>query len=405
MNGGNSITAPRLLCISNGPVPPSQDLALDCYTYLSDIAQGEVLYPIWGKSPASLPEHLRHTFPHHRVGRFTYHFKQLEDLPALVRPFAKLLFFNRQGLQLHRAQKFDAIFVYGTSGTGVAGVILKWLTGAKLIVELPNVPEDAHRFRALKSDLVTRLKSFLSRALFYFVCRSADCVKMFYPWQLSKFPSLQEKRTVVFINFVPVSRINAVTTACDGNYILSVGFPWHVKGFDILIRAFKTIAPHFPDYKLKLIGFMPDRRHLLELADGSPQIELLDPMPYIEAQRQISGCTVYVSASRTEAAARVIIEAMSARKPVIASAVGGSPHLVKDGECGLLFESENVEELAAKLSQMLLDSGLRERLAERAHERVNSHFDERAYVRSFQKMLEEVGVEPKASFHPAQIEQ
>jgi glycosyltransferase involved in cell wall biosynthesis len=93
---------------------------------------------------------------------------------------------------------------------------------------------------------------------------------------------------------------------------------------------------------------------------------------------------------------------MAARKAIVASAVGGIPYYIQDNDNGLLFESENIEDLAAKLSRLLLDSEIRKRLAERAHERVKSYFDERAYVRAFQKMLQELGVETMASLLSAQ---
>jgi len=389
----------RILYISNGVDFPEKDPILDPFHYLSEIGEGEVLYPIYHKN--ELPEHLRLSFPLFQVGRFTYHLARVPKSRGLLRTLWKAYFYLRTGLRLQRERPFDAIICYGTNATGICGVLLKWITGAKLIVEIPNAPENNFRFDTQEVTLPTRVKRRAAHLSFLAVCSVADCMRVLYPWQLSRYPSLQNKRTVVSQSLVPVNRIKASQIPCDRNYLLSVGYPWHIKGFDVLIRAFKAIAPNFPDYKLRLVGFMPDPEHLIELADGSPQIELLPPLPYLETQRQMSECTVYVSASRTEGVARVLIEAMAARKPIIASAVGGSPHLIKDNECGMLFESENVDQLSEKLAQMLSDSHLRERLAKRAYDVVQLHFDERAYVRAFQKMLE---VEPTVSPIPAQSE-
>jgi starch synthase len=50
-----------------------------------------------------------------------------------------------------------------------------------------------------------------------------------------------------------------------------------------------------------------------------------------------------------------VAEAMSAGTPVVASRVAGIPYMVDDGRSGLLFENENVDELAGKLEQLLRD--------------------------------------------------
>jgi glycosyltransferase involved in cell wall biosynthesis len=227
----------------------------------------------------------------------------------------------------------------------------------------------------------------LANLLLLLVGTAADCFKLLYPWQLKRYPSLQKKRAAVFHDFVPVSTI--VPTPGE-RYILLVGYPWYTKGVDILIRAFRLIASQFPEYKLKLMGFYPDRRHLDELAGGCSQIEFVPAAPNEVALKVIGNCSVYVSASRTEGMARVLQEAMAAGKPIIASAVGGTPHCILHNDNGILVEPGNVNELAEKLAQVLSNPELCKRLAARAHGRVFSQFDERAYVRSFRAMLEEV---------------
>jgi glycosyltransferase involved in cell wall biosynthesis len=158
-----------------------------------------------------------------------------------------------------------------------------------------------------------------------------------------------------------------------------------------MIRAFKLIAAQFPNYKLKLMGYYPDREFLNDLAGGCPQIEFLNPLPNDLALKVIGRCAIYVSASRTEGMPVVLLEAMAARRPIIAAAVGGVPHYIRDNDNGLLFQSENVEELAAKLTTLLSSQELQARLAKRAYEIVFSKFDEKSYVRSYDRMLQSLG--------------
>lgn len=375
----------RLLYILPGLVPPVPDSTRDKVTYLSEIAEGEVLLPVWSKSPESLPPFLHETFPVYRRGNFSYHFFLPFRVPKPFRWLATLFFYIHRGLQLHREKKIDVIMTYGSNRPGIAGVILKLFTGAKLILEIPGAPENAFRFDAPHPGTRFVVKRFFANQLLLLTGNVADCIKLLYPWQLRKYPLLKKKRVAVFHDFVPISTINPGPS--EEQYILLVGFPWYTKGVDVLIRAFKSIMAQFPDYTLKLMGHYPDREYLDKLAGGSKQIEFIKPGPYELALKVIGACTVYVSASRTEGMPRVLLEAMAARKPIIASAVAGIPYCIKDNENGLLFETENVEELAGKLIQILSDRELQTRLAKNAYKKVVSKFDEQSYVRSFQGML------------------
>jgi glycosyltransferase involved in cell wall biosynthesis len=379
----------RLLYILPGFVPPDRDPALDKFTYLSEIAQGEVLLPVWWDSENSASPFLRETFPVYRRGTFIYHLFLAFRFPPLVRRLAILFFYVHRGLQLHRKARFDVIKTWGTNLPGLAGVILKWITGSELIVEIPSTPEDAYRFDTAHANAYAGIRRFLADQLLFLVCTNADCIKLLYPWQIGKYPRLIHKPTAVFHDLVAVHTIAVQQT--EEPFVLLAGYPWYRKGVDILIQAFKLIACQFPNYKLKLMGYYPDREYLNTLAGDCPQIEFLAPRPHEPALKVISACCVYVSASRSEGMPRVLLEAMAARKPIVSSAVSGVPYYIKDNDNGLLFQSENVEELAKKLAILLSSPELRARLAKSAYDKVMSEYDERAYVHSFQNMLQSLG--------------
>jgi glycosyltransferase involved in cell wall biosynthesis len=73
-----------------------------------------------------------------------------------------------------------------------------------------------------------------------------------------------------------------------------------------------------------------------------------------------------------DALSRVIVEAMSAGRPVIGTRVGGTPELVLDGVTGLLVDRRDVDGLARALERLLTDGGLRARLGEAARRHVRS---------------------------------
>ncbi len=121
-------------------------------------------------------------------------------------------------------------------------------------------------------------------------------------------------------------------------------------------------------------------------------ISLERSVRYEEALELMRRCSIFVLASRSEAMGRVLLEAMAARKPIIASRVGGVPTYVRDGENGLLFTSEDVADLGNKIVRLVRDQELRQELGARGFALVNSEFDEAAYVRHTREMLTAMGV-------------
>ncbi|HEY2118830.1 MAG TPA: glycosyltransferase [Candidatus Acidoferrum sp.] len=378
----------RLLYILPGLVPPTSEPARDKFQYLSEICEGEVLLPVWWHSTKQVSPHLKQNFPVYRVGRFSYHLFLFLRIPQVFRKIATFLWYISRGIQLHRENKIDVIVTYGTNTPGVAATVLKWLTGAKLIVEIPGVPENAFRYDVPNPGKQASVKRFFADRLLCIVGKASDCFKLLYPLQLQKYPELQKKKAAVFHDFVPVRYVQLAKK--ENQFILCIGYPWYTKGVDILIRAFKSIMKQYPDLELKLMGHYPDLHVLKELAEDCPQIEFLAPGPNELAMKVISACMIYVLASRTEGMGRVLLEAMAAGRPIIASRVGGVPHYISDNDNGLLFSSGNVEELAAKMVLLVNDKELGSRLGRRGYDRVFSEFDEVAYVREFKKMLQSI---------------
>lgn len=81
-----------------------------------------------------------------------------------------------------------------------------------------------------------------------------------------------------------------------------------------------------------------------------------------------SAADVCVMPSLYESFGLVALEAMACGTPVVASRVGGLPHVVRDGETGLLVPENDPEALAGTLQTLLADEVLRHRLGERARE-------------------------------------
>jgi len=87
---------------------------------------------------------------------------------------------------------------------------------------------------------------------------------------------------------------------------------------------------------------------------------------------------------------RVHIEAMACGKPIVASRTNGALVCVEDGQTGLLCEIDNIEDLAAKLDELLSNPNRASRMGQAGKIRMQEKFSEKAYVANLRSMLEEV---------------
>ena len=78
----------------------------------------------------------------------------------------------------------------------------------------------------------------------------------------------------------------------------------------------------------------------------------------------LAACTVLVCSSRQEPLGNVVLEAFSARRPVVAAAAAGPAELIRAGETGLLVPMEDPVALAEALGAVIADKALASRLAE-----------------------------------------
>lgn len=151
-------------------------------------------------------------------------------------------------------------------------------------------------------------------------------------------------------------------------YVLAVGRLVRNKGFDLLVANWHRL-PQGLAARLVIVGDGPERPELERLRSASPcadQIDLVGAKPRTEVAGLMRGAQAFVLASQHEALGLVLLEAMAAGAPVIASRVGGVPEVVDDGVTGLLFESGDADGLLAGLTSTLTDTAGAEARARRA---------------------------------------
>ena len=137
------------------------------------------------------------------------------------------------------------------------------------------------------------------------------------------------------------------------------------KGVDTLLRAFRELCGL--GTKMVIVGGGPDETKLRALAaslgiEGDCHFEPL----VSDVTEWLSQIDLFVLPSRSEALSNSLMEAMACGCCPIASRVGGNPELIEHGENGLLFEVDNVAELANHLRVLLSDESRRQTFADRS---------------------------------------
>lgn len=151
--------------------------------------------------------------------------------------------------------------------------------------------------------------------------------------------------------------------------VLAVGRlnEWHCKGFDLLIKAWRSVGADYADWKLCIVGHgnEPAVSYLKNLASGISNLEFKPYTTNIQAEYQQS--EIFVLSSRYEGFGLVLTEAMSQGCACLTCDYKGrQSEIVTDGKDGLICEVDNEPMLEAKLRLLLEDEGLRKRLQENA---------------------------------------
>ncbi|TPI50679.1 MULTISPECIES: glycosyltransferase family 4 protein [unclassified Mesorhizobium] len=155
--------------------------------------------------------------------------------------------------------------------------------------------------------------------------------------------------------------------------LVAVGRLVEQKGFDTLIKAFAKITTEFPAWALTIFGEGPDRVLLQR------QIDALD----LEDRVKLAGITerpgewardasLFVLPSRYEGFPNVLIEAMAAGLPVVATDCDFGPsEIIEPGVSGLLVPVDDVAELASAMACLMRNNALRHKMGRSARKTID----------------------------------
>ncbi|MBI5788269.1 MAG: glycosyltransferase family 4 protein [Candidatus Schekmanbacteria bacterium] len=163
----------------------------------------------------------------------------------------------------------------------------------------------------------------------------------------------------------------------------SLGRLEEVKGYKYFVEAASVIADQFPAVYFLLAG---DGARRAELSEQCNRRELQKRFIFYgwqeDAATVMSVMDIFILPSLNEGMGRVLVEAMSMGKPIVATAVGGVPELIKHEQNGILVPPKDAQALACAVTRLLKNPELADKIASNTKRDVDQY--------SAQKMLEKI---------------
>ena len=174
--------------------------------------------------------------------------------------------------------------------------------------------------------------------------------------------------------------------------MLAVGRLIAQKDHATLLHAFARVRAQQPDARLAILGGGPLEADLRALVSSLDLADAVVLPGRTEIRDWLERADVFAHTSRWEGFGIVLLEAMLAGRPVVATRVSAVPEVVVDGETGVLVDVGDVEGVARGLGDLLADPERAARLGAAGHERARSDFSVERMVDRTLAVYRETGV-------------
>lgn len=284
------------------------------------------------------------------------------------------------GFYLKINNKIDIFDASEVVGGGIAATLLKWLTGAKAVVEV-------------QGEIFNR-KNWLLKKIGKFVMNKADRVRVNSNEifnQVKKQGIPEDKIRVIFLR-IDLDLFNPSRFSDKKNLEPIIGYIGRLvegKGIENILEAVKILN----DYKLIIFGSGPLESKLKAMAQElniKDKIEWRGFAPYNKVPEALSQIDIFVYPSLHEGFGRAIMEALAMEKAVVATNVGGIPDLIKDGINGFLVEPNNPEMLAGKIKILIENKELRENFGKAGRKWVSENYEWNDGIKKFANLFLEL---------------
>lgn len=328
------------------------------------------------------------------------------ELITTLRPFAQKVFPVPIGegvpslrycgvlLWLRRILREEGIDLVHTHGlrAGILGQVAALTAGRRRVVATfhnSKNPEDLFLF------FFRFVQGFLNRIATNQIIAVSNAVKD----ELCKYQWIPPQKISVIYNGInpeiyqrqPPPSLSSLGLAEELPVVGTVARLERRKGVRYLIEAVPLIESGYGPVNCVIIGEGPERDALEERVR---QLKLTERVKFLGFQEDITQFLqlfdVVVIPSIQEGQSIFCLEALASVRPVVASAVGGIPEMIRDCETGILVPPANPEAIARGVIALLKDRELARRLAEKGRQLVVSEFSQNQMLRKIEEIYEKV---------------
>lgn len=297
--------------------------------------------------------------------------KALLALLHLIKPIKELVkLVKKENCQIIYTNSMKAHFI---------GSIVAKITRKKLIWHVRDILDEG-----------ILLKIFTMFTLFpnKIICISEAVKNQFK----NKVPS--NKLNVIYNGILPTKR-NALDIQIINQDKFTVGIVGQIadwKGQDIFIEAANILSQKYKDIQFLIVGevlFQKEeayKKSLCIIAKDNEDIHFLGYRSDVPDLLSYFDLLVHAS-KKPEPFGRVIIEAMEASVPVVATKIGGPIEIIEHEKSGLLYEQDNEIVLSKMIEKIYLNKELREKLKVNGKKRFNENFHLNNTINRIEKLM------------------
>ena len=268
--------------------------------------------------------------------------------------------------RLHWQHHFDVLHAFFIYPLGYVAALLAGAYRKKLILSIRGNDINQYIF---SPDKVAVLQTAL---------READLVTSVAQDLLVKAEGLtpvMEKSRVIFNSITSPDDLSPTAKIPDleGSVIGAVGLFKHSKGLPYLLKAFQAIREE-RESSLLLVGDIREAereihdRHLSRF--GFQDVHVTGPIPHESIDAHLRRMDVVVIPSLSEGCPNVLLEAMMAARPIVATKTGAIPEIIQDGESGILVDAGDASQIKQAVFYMLDHPDEAESMGKRALRRI-----------------------------------
>lgn len=190
-----------------------------------------------------------------------------------------------------------------------------------------------------------------------------------------------EKIVVIYHGIDKSKKVEYTVTNNNKIIVGSIGRLEKVKGYQYLINAINILINKGYNLECQILGDGSDLDSLILLKN---KLGINNNIKFLGFDDNINHfldtLDIYVQPSIQESFGISILEAMNRSRPVVASNIGGIPEIIKNNVTGILFESQNYNDLACRIEELILNPEKRIEIANSGRDRFIMNFTTEVFI-------------------------